>query len=85
MAFVLNTAAAPAPPPTVLPLPRRFARALLLAAAARAGRLAARLENVDAPPRAYAQPRAAVRFVEAAVLFAVAAYFAAGVFAVLAW
>lgn len=68
---------------------RRFLRAVLLRAAARAVQVAVRLEQVEAPVqersaqlvsvRPYAGGRAAgVRLVEAAVCLAVAAYFVAG-------
>lgn len=88
MTFLLQTAAVAAPPPTVLPLPRRLARDVLLAAAARATRLAVWLERVEATPRraagaARVGPHTTVRRLEAAVLVAVATYFAVGALAVL--
>jgi hypothetical protein len=70
---------------------RRVLRAGLLEAAGRAVRLAARLEAVEAPaavrgrvaPRPYVSAGAVgVRFVEAVVGLAVAAYFVAGLLGV---
>jgi hypothetical protein len=77
--------------PTATPLARRVLRDALVGAAVHSARLAARVERGAAPAAArsatlapYARRRGLdVRLVEAAVLLAVAVYFAAGLVAVL--
>ncbi len=90
MKYVLELAAIAATiRPTALPLLRGALRDLLLVIAARAASVAARLESIEATPRPTAaacwrQPRvSAVRLIEAAATLAIAAYYAAGLIAVL--